>query len=107
MYALLQRQEESRNRIEETPSHIRQLRAAFDPQATKRYRNRIQENKADRTVTFSMAPWSLTWSLITGVGCSATIKRQEYADAEFGNLVIMTKENKRFYQHLSTEVLCC
>ena len=59
VHALLQRQEESRNRIEETQSHIRQLRAAFDPQATKRYWNNVQENKTDRTVTFSMAPWSL------------------------------------------------
>ena len=59
VHALLQRQEESRNRIEETQSHIRQLRAAFDPQATKRYWNKVQENKTDRTVTFSMAPWSL------------------------------------------------
>ena len=103
VHALLQRQEESRNRIEETQSHIRQLRAAFDPQATKRYWNKVQENKTDRTVTFSMAPWSLTWSLITGVGCSASIKGQQYADAEFGNLIIMTKEGKRFYQHLSTD----
>ena len=95
---LHRRRSNSLRRLNETRNWLTQRRAHWDLEVDERYRTTWTVDRQNQLATVSKQPWSITWSLATGTIHGATIKGNQFEDAELCSFSIVDRNGQRFSQ---------